>query len=90
MADGHLKDAPLESVYSGVVSIRGIRLVIFMAKLNDLEVHAADIGNAYLEAYMKEKVCFIADEGFGNLQGHMFIIRKALYSLKTSRKIWSE
>jgi hypothetical protein len=27
VADGHLTDAPLESVYSGVVSIRGFRIV---------------------------------------------------------------
>ena len=32
-ADGHLTDEPLESVYSGVVSLRGFRIVLFLAKL---------------------------------------------------------
>ena len=36
VADGHLTDIPLSSVYSGMVSLRGIRLVIFFAKLNDI------------------------------------------------------
>ena len=56
VADGHLTDIPLDSVYSGVVSLRGLRLVIFLAELNDLETFATDIGNAYLEAHTKEKV----------------------------------
>ena len=60
VADGHLTDIPLDSVYSGVVSLRGLRLVIFIAEMNDLETYITYIGNAYLESYTKEKVCFIA------------------------------
>ena len=37
VADGHLTDVPVESVYSGVVSLRGFRLVLFLAELNKLE-----------------------------------------------------
>jgi hypothetical protein len=50
VADGHLTDIPLESVYSGVVSLRELMIVLFLAKLNHLELWATDIGNAYLEA----------------------------------------
>ena len=46
-AGGHLTPDPIESIYSGVVSIRSLRLVVFLAKLNNLEVWGADIGNAY-------------------------------------------
>jgi hypothetical protein len=49
-ADGHLTDIPLDSVYSGVVSIQGFRLVIFLEELNNLELWATEFGNAYLEA----------------------------------------
>ena len=31
VADGHLTDAPLSSIYLGVVSLRGIMLVLFIA-----------------------------------------------------------
>ena len=37
VADGNLIEVPLSSVYSGVVSLRGIQLVLFLAKLNKLE-----------------------------------------------------
>ena len=37
-----------------------IRIVTFLAKLNGLEVTGGDMGNAYLKAYTKEKVCSCA------------------------------
>ena len=43
-----------------------------------------DIGNAYLEAYTKEKVYCIAGPEFGDLAGHTLVIVKALYGLRTS------
>ena len=56
VADGHLTYIPLESVYSGVFSLRGLRIVLFLAELNVLDTYAIDIGNAYLEAHTKDKV----------------------------------
>jgi hypothetical protein len=50
VAGGHLTDPNTESVYSGVVSLRGIWLIIFLAEVNKLELWGADVGNAYLEA----------------------------------------
>ena len=41
---------PVETIYSGVVSIRNLRIALFLGTLNDLEIWGADIGNAYLEA----------------------------------------
>jgi hypothetical protein len=35
---GQLTEVPLESFYSGVVSLRGFRLVLFLAELNKLEL----------------------------------------------------
>ena len=34
---GHLTEVPVESVYSGVISLRGIRLMIFLAELNQID-----------------------------------------------------
>jgi Reverse transcriptase (RNA-dependent DNA polymerase) len=84
VADGHLTDLPLESVYSGVVSLRGFRLVMFIGKLNEMDVWATDIGNAYLEAFTSEKVYIIAGPEFKQREGHILIIRKALYGLRSS------
>ena len=59
IAGGHLIETPAESVYSGVFSLRGVRLVVFLAELNNLEVWQSDVGNAYLEALTQEKVYVI-------------------------------
>jgi hypothetical protein len=45
VADGHLTGIPLDSVYSGVVSLQGFRLILFLAELNNLQLWATDIGN---------------------------------------------
>ena len=58
--------------------------------MNNLKVWQTDIGNAYLEAYTNEKVYVIAGPEFGELEGHIFVIRKALYGLKTSSVRWHE
>jgi hypothetical protein len=84
VADGRLTDVLLDSVYSGVVSFKGFRLVVFLAELNNLELWAADIGNTYLEAYTSGKVYIIAGPEFGSFEGHVMIISKALYGLRSS------
>ena len=71
VADGHLTDVPLESVYSGVVSLKGFRLCVFLAELNGMETWATDIGNAYLEAKTKEKLVIVGGPEFGELEGHL-------------------
>ena len=90
VAGGHLTPDPIESIYSGVVAIRSLRLVIFLAKLNNLEVWGADIGNAYLEAKTKEKLYIVAGPEFEELEGHILVIYKALYGLKSSGLRWSQ
>ena len=90
VCDGHLTATPDESVYSSVVSLRSLRLVSFLACLNDMELWGADIGNAYLEAKTKEKLFIVAGPEFGEREGHVLIIRKALYGMKSSGKRWHE
>ena len=90
VAGGHRTGTPVDSTYSSVVSLPGLRLVTFIAELNDMELWGTDIGNAYLESYTKEKVCFIAGGEFGDLAGHTFMILKAQYGLKSSGRRWHE
>ena len=44
---GHLTDDPGEDAYAGVVAPEAVRLGMFAAVHNNLQVVAADIGNAY-------------------------------------------
>ena len=78
MADGHLTLEPAENIYSGVVSLRNLRLVI---KLHNLDIWGADIGNAYLETFTDEKLYIVAGPKFQELEEYIFIFLKALYGL---------
>ena len=73
-----------------MVSIDSIRTAFLIAELNDLEVMAADVGNAYLHGYTKEKIYTVAGPEFGDLQGLILICIKSLYGLKTSMGRWHE
>ena len=90
VADGHLTKEPVESIYSGVVSLRSLRMVVFLSQLNDLEIWGADVGNAYLEAYTDEKLCIIAGPEFKELQGHLLIMIKALYGTHSGGARWHD
>ena len=90
VAGGHLTDTPIDSVYSSVVSLRGIRILVFLGEHNDCLIWATDIGNAYLESFTKEKVYIKAGPEFGDREGHILIISKALYGLKSSGLRWHE
>ena len=90
VAGGSLTPEPVENIYSGVVSLRQLRLVIFLGELNNLELKEADIGNAYLGAYTNEKLFIIAVPEFKELEGFILIFNKVLYGLKSSGKRWAE
>jgi hypothetical protein len=90
VADGNLTDVPLKSVYLGVVSLRGFRLVIFLGELNELDVWFADIGMVCLETFTSEKVYIVAGPEFKELEGHILLISKALYGLHSSGARWHD
>jgi hypothetical protein len=79
VADGHLTEIPVESVYLGVISLQGLHMLVFLAKLNGFKTWATDICNAYLEAKTKERIYIHARPEFGELEGHTLVIFKALY-----------
>ena len=56
----------------------------------ELQVVAADIGGAYIQAYTKEKFYTIAGPQFGKYAGQYLVIDKALYGLQTSGNVWHE
>jgi hypothetical protein len=65
-------------------------MVAFLSELNGLDLWATNIGNAYLEAKTSELLFIVAGPEFGDLEGHMLIIYKALYGLCSSGLCWHE
>ncbi len=89
VAGGHVTDPPDCMTYSSVVSRETVRIAFLLAALNDLDVCAADIGNAYLNADCAERIYTVAGKEFGKaLQGRVLIVSKALYGLKSSGAAW--
>jgi hypothetical protein len=50
--------------------------LLLIAELNELQMWATDVGNAYLEAKTKKKVYVIAGSEVGDLEGNVLIIIK--------------
>ena len=88
VAGGHRTEKTMEGTYSSVVSLKSIRIALLAAELNGLDVMCGDISSAYLEAKCREKVYFIAGPEFGELEGHLLIIYKALYGLRSAGASW--
>ena len=78
VVDGHLTATPVKSVYSGVVSLRGLCTCAFIGELNDMTPWTINVGNAYLEAQTTEKVFVRAGLEIGDLEGYLIVIYKAL------------
>ena len=55
-----------------------------------MEPWATEIGNAYPAALTSGKVCIRAGPEFGDLEGHLLIIYKALYVSKLSGKAFGQ
>jgi Reverse transcriptase (RNA-dependent DNA polymerase) len=88
VAGGHTTDPPTSLTYSSVVSRESVRIALLVAALHDVDVCAADVGNAYLNAPCREKIFTIAGPEFQSESGRVMIIKRALYGLKSSGAAW--
>ena len=84
VADGHLTTAPASMTYSTVVSRDSVRILLMIAALNDLDLQAADIQNAFLTAPNLEKCYVVAGPEFLDEEGKVFLVKRALYGLKSA------
>lgn len=81
VAGGHMTNPPTSLTYSSVISRDSVRIAFLLATLNDIDILAADVGNAYLKT--------TAGPEFGpELQGRFIIVVRALYGLKSSGAAW--
>ena len=88
VAGGHHTLPGDTDAYANVVSNESVRIGMFLATLNNLDVLVGDVGNAYLHANTNEKVYSVAGPEFGEHQGKTIRIVKSLYGLRTSHIRW--
>jgi hypothetical protein len=81
VAGGHQTEPP-ESVltYTSIVSRETVWIAFTIAMLNDLQIKASDVQNAYLTAPCAEKIYTV----LGSDAGKMAIVVRALYGLKSA------
>ena len=85
VAGGHMtKTPPPVMTYASVVSRETVRIALTIAALNDLQVKASDVQNAYLASPCEEKIWTVLGTEFGQDAGKKAIIVRALYGLKSS------
>ena len=85
VADGHKTADPVGSTYAGVVSRESVRIAFTYAALNNLNVWAADIQNAYLTAPTSEGFYITCGAEFGSEAiGKKAIVKRALYGTKSA------
>jgi hypothetical protein len=82
------RDVPPHHTFASVVSRESVRIALLYAALNDLDILGCDVTNAYLNAPCKEKIWIQGGPEFGSEEGQVFLIRKALYGLKSSGFSW--
>ena len=83
--DGHRSADPIGSTYAGVVSRDSVRIALTYASLNDIDVLAADIQNAYLQAPSSQKYYVVCGEEFGlENVGKVALIQRAHYGGKSA------
>jgi hypothetical protein len=82
--DGHRTPDPVGSTYAGVVSRESVRIAFTYAALNGVDVCAADIRNAYLQAPSSCKDYIVCGPEFGiENVGKVALIHRALYGGKS-------
>ena len=63
--------------------MRNLRLTMFLAELNNLQLWGADVGSAYLQTLTKEKLYIVGGPEFEDLQGHVLVMHKVLYGTRS-------
>ena len=90
ITNNHLTDISLENNYLNIISLKKIKMLIFLAKSNKFKWWKTDIFNTYLKTYIWKKVTIKAKLKFRLLHNYMLIITKTLYKLHFSGKMWHD
>ena len=90
VASGHTTDPSSSITYYSVVPRDSTRIAFTLLSLNSVEIRAADIGNAYLNAKCRENIWTVAGTEFGSEKDKVDLVVSSLYGLKSFGAAWRQ
>jgi hypothetical protein len=78
-----------EETFAPVVRMESLRILLAIATQEDLEVHQMDVVTAYLAGELEEEIYMTAPQGIPEANGKVCQLRKGLYGLKQSARVWN-
>jgi hypothetical protein len=81
VAGGHVTPNLTDDLYAGVANLETVRIAFLAAELFDLDIIAADVSSAYIQAFTSEKVFVKAGPKFGKNEGRYMIVVEFLMDL---------
>ncbi len=89
VAGGHMTVTLNTLTYSSVVSRDSVKIAFLITALNNIDIMACNVGNAYLNAPCREWIWFVAGAECGeNYKGMVCKLVRALYGLRSSGAPW--
>jgi len=85
---GHVTDATGYDTYAATVRTENVRLMVYVAVLNNDDIKSGDISTAYLNALTKEMMWTRAGPKFGPYKGMIIIMYEAFYGAEGSANAW--
>jgi hypothetical protein len=85
VAGGHMTETPVAATYASVVSRESICIALTIAALNDFDILASNVQNAYVMEPITEKIWTVYGPEFGTNNSRKALIVRALHGPKSSR-----
>ena len=76
--------------FAPVVRMESLRILLAIAAREDLEIHQMDVITAYLAGDLEEDIYMEAPPGLRNATQKVYKLRKGLYGLKQSARVWNQ
>ena len=76
--------------YSPVAKLASLRILLAIAAVQDWEIQQMDVVTAFLAGDIDEEIYMKQPEGFEQGEGLVCKLRKSLYGLKQSPRIWNQ
>ena len=71
-----------------MVSRDSIRIIFLLASLHGVDITAIDLDHSYLNVTCAEKIFFLGGDECGDDKGHVLIIFRGLYGIKSADLLW--